>query len=234
MIARAAATLVLVLTLLLPSSAGAHDLDMNTARVSVRDGNVEIHALLDLVAWFEALADQSTPLTLSTIQPDEFAELSAQARRQLVESLHLEIDGERVDLRLREFPSDDEVLEAAARNLVAHQLDDHPHRTRSPVILEVAAPSQHPGEIRVRFPDPLGEVLVSFVQPRTQLAATGATSRYTVLYESHDPTVVPPTLGATPAPSWPWLLLGAFIAGLGVAGLARGHRRPRLDPPRAS
>ncbi len=234
MIARAAATLVLALTLLQPSTVGAHDLDMNTARVSVRDGNVEIHALIDLVAWFEALADRPTSLTLSTLQPSEFAELSARARRQLVERLHLEVDGERVDLRLRQFPSDDEILQAAARNLVAHQLDDHPHRTRSPIVLEIAAPSHEPGELQVRFPDLLGDVLVSFVQPRTQLAAAGATSRYTVLYESHDPETVTPSHGATPVPSWPWLVLGAFIAGLGVAGLARGHRRPRLDPPTAS
>lgn len=171
----------------LPSvTASAHDLETNTAQVSLRDGNIVIYADIDVVAWVSAIGGQQGPLALSSVDPAQLARWTAEARRQLTHELRVEVDGEPIELVVREFPADDEIARTAAREIVAQQLDHHHHRERSRVVVEIVAPLVSAGEIDVSMPESLGEVLVNFVQPQTRLAVAGAPSSFEVLRVSDD------------------------------------------------
>ena len=220
------------------STASAHELQTNTARVSLRDGNVVVYAEVDVVAWIDAIDSSSSqrgPLALSKVDPAELARRSAEARRQLTQDLRVEIDGERLALRVREFPSDDAIIRAATRDLVAQQLDDHTHRQRSRIVVEVMEPRPAPTQLRLTMPESLGEVLVNFVQPQTQLTPAGAPCQFTALQagdtpeRANDPTALDPERSATGDAKTTLAilggLLGAFASGLLCGTLAWRRRR---------
>lgn len=209
--------------LCLPSaSSSAHELQTNTAQVSLRDGNIVIYADIDIVAWVSAIGGQREPLALSSVDPAQLARWTAEARRQLTHELRIEADGELLELVVREFPSDDAIARAAARELVAQQLDDHHHRERERVIVEILAPRVLASEIGVTMPESLGEVLVNFVQPQTRLAVDGTPSSFRVLRAADDldfseittAGTEPSMSAASITPAALGGLLGAFAVGL--------------------
>lgn len=189
--------------------ARAHALATNTARVTLRDGAIEVLADVDAVTWLARLSGRESPLLLLDVEPAELARLAAEARRQLVEDLRLEADGVRVPLELRAFPSDAALARAATEALIAAQIAGHPHPAQ--LRLELAAPAaiDRPTHLRIAFPPQLGDVLINFVQPTTRLTPAGGAASFTVLAP---PAAPPRPTGADP--------LLCFAGALLVGGLA--------------
>jgi hypothetical protein len=200
-----------------PGLAAAHALDLTTARVSLRDGLVDVTCEVDVVAMVARAAGGGADATaLATAGDDELARLVATARGALEAGAGLEVDSTSVPLVLRAFPTPTEV-----RFLAAHaSASPSAHPAASAVRLEAARAVAGARAVRVVLPASLGRVLYTFVQPETRLANAGAAASF----EAGGPA--PPV--AAPEPSRPWLGVAAFaLAGLAlVVQLAPRRRSP--------
>ncbi|PRP90964.1 hypothetical protein ENSA5_60390 [Enhygromyxa salina] len=178
----------LVLVTLFARQAHAHELETNTARVSLRDGNLTI----DLRADAGSLPD-----------PDA-----------LLAGTRLKLDGAEVALELRSFPSREQLVNAAAAVAIETDLGGHAHARLLPVEYESASAGWSGQTLEIHFPAELGPVLVTFVQPKTQQLQAGATARFEVLTKA--PEASPDTRAV--ALGWllplPLLALGVGIAWL--------------------
>jgi hypothetical protein len=200
---RAHAARVALGIVLAAAPAAAHTLDTGTARVSLRDAHLEVHAEWDVFA-----AADTTPTALAIATPEEAVEAHARLRRTLEEGSWLEVDGRARRLAITAFPSVDE-LRALAATLSAQGLE---HGALVRVRLEAAEALLDAERVHVRFPTAVGPVLTTFVQPSAVFAPPGAVARFGVL--------VPRARGAVPAePSIAWAF-GA-LASLAAVALAR-------------
>ncbi len=138
-----------------PRSAQAHDLEGNTAQVSLRDGNLRIHLRIRADALPASKALQAGTL--------------------------VKIDGRTVPLKLRTYPNRDAVMRALASAAIEADLGAHAHPAYFRVDLESEEAGWVGNTLSVQFPRRLGPVLVSFVQPKTQLLSQGATAAFDVL-----------------------------------------------------
>lgn len=152
----------LLACLLWAGSVQAHTLDLSTARVTLRDQHIEVMVELDPFLLVQvgptAIATESEPELLSHLQ---------QARQLLDSETKLEVDGVRVGLALRGFPSAPE-FRAMAATLSATQ-KEHGDLIR----LRLEAPQAVPNAktLALSLPTTLGPSVVSFVQPSTRYAA---------------------------------------------------------------
>ena len=185
----------------------AHTLDVTTARVSLRDGHVEVLVDVDAVSLLQASVGAGEASAIATADDAQLAAWVAAERADLERGAHLSTEDARSALVLRAFPSVAEV-----RRLAAARAD---------------APSMHPSTSTVRFESPqrvpisrslsislstqLGRVLFSFVQPTTELAAPGAAASFHVLVPANAATSERST------PQRPWL--AALAAALGSLAL---------------
>jgi len=205
--------------------ARAHALATNTARVTLRDGAIEVLADVNAVTWLARLSGRESPLPLLDVDPAELARLSAEARRQLVEDLRLEADGVRVPLELRTFPSDAAIARAATEALIATQVGGHPHPQLLRFELDATAAIVRPERLRITFPPQLGDVLINFVQPTTHFTPAGGAASFTVL--------APPAEPPRPTGNGPLLFLaGALLVGGLAWRLARLTARTPDPHPR--
>ena len=182
-----------------PTTAWAHTLDLTTANVSLRDFHVEVVVSIDLLSLIAHTAAESCLVPdgtmLATMSEAELAAHVARAREALEHGARLDVDGERVALELRAFPSPQEARALAAQASAA------PERRGEyvPVRFEARRSLEGAKSISVTLPNVLGAVLFTFVQPRTRLSHPGAPSTFTVLTT---PVRLPEGLR-------PWVLTGA-------------------------
>ena len=185
----------LLACLLWAGSVQAHTLDLSTARVTLRDQHIEVMVELDPFLLVQvgptAIATESEPELLSHLQ---------QARQLLDSETKLEVDGVRVGLALRGFPSAPE-FRAMAATLYAAQ-KEHGDLIR----LRLEAPQAVPNAktLALSLPTTLGPSVVSFVQPSTRYAAPGESSVFSVLRAP----VVPSAWDVRRY--WFWLWFGGF------------------------
>ncbi len=164
-----------VVGLLLSMSAGeasAHPLDVATARVSLRDGHIEVLAELDLFA-----ALRIDPTSVATASDEALTAAHSGFVRLMESESSLEADGSRIALRARGVPSAAE-LRAMAATLSSRG------ETHGPLVrffLDGATNSLEPRTVAFRPPAVLGPVIVSFVQPSSTLVRPGETARFSVL-----------------------------------------------------
>lgn len=190
-----------VLSLAAPNVAGAHALDLTTARVSLRDGHAEVAAEIDVVALVGRTgAAPRDAAALTTMSERELAEYVSKAESELASNARLEVDGAHVDLKLRSFPSPRDVRMLAAQSAGSA----HAHPPMSVLRWESTRPLMDARTITVTMPSSLGKVLFTFVQPDTRLAGAGAATSFEVLRRA------PAAPAVTLAASRPWWL--AFLA----------------------
>lgn len=143
----------------LPVSIGhAHELSGSTATVVLRDGLVRVDANLDIRAW------------LSTQPRGELTAMLATARTQAA-TLVVRIDGRPMPMTLVKFPTAEQVH----RVLQSPETKGHSHGPRVvPVRWQATRSVPNAHAVSVQFPPAIGRVLVSFVEPRSQIAEPGA------------------------------------------------------------
>ena len=195
-------TAALASLLAVASPLAAHTLPDGTARVSLRDGHLEVQGEWDLLL----LAD-ATPTAIATAGEAELLAHHTALQRALVEGSVLRVDGHTLTLEATGFPGASE-LRAIAASLSAEGKD---HGALVRVRLEARAPVVDAREIHVAFPPRLGPVLATFVQPATVYLPPGARAVFPVLAPTPSPLG-----GGTPSPagaSFAWSLgaLGALV-----------------------
>lgn len=153
------------------ANAQAHALDLNTARVSLRDGLVEVVAEWDLF-----LLVPPSPTEVATATDEALSGIHRALIETIEKGTSLRIDDASHSLRIRGFPSPAE-LRAIAAGLSSTQ-KDHGALVRFSLESERSAP--HPRQVSFASPASLGPVLVSFVEPRMQLASAGQSVSFAV------------------------------------------------------
>lgn len=164
----------------------AHVPDVTTARVSLRDGHVEIGVDADVVALAArslggGRGNEDAALVATSDEAALVAAL-AEVRRQLAEGSHLHAGGVDVPLVVRWFPSPEEVRAAAAEASSARAAgaaDAHP-RARV-VRIETTKAIGDARDLRVALPSIVGRTLYTFVQPDSRVASAGAQVEFVVL-----------------------------------------------------
>ncbi len=189
-------TLLALFFVLVSTSAAAHDADVNTARVTLRDGNVTIRVSLDVETWVQTSAGIDAPLVRAEMAPAALDAQLANLRATLQREVALVLGDEDVGVTVRRFPTANEVLRASAHNFIDAQQQRHSHRQRLAVELEGTAPVANATRVSVAFPPSLGEVAVTFVEPQTRWIQEGERAQF----ESRAATQAPPPRSETTAP----------------------------------
>jgi len=154
------------------SVAGAHALDVGTARVTLRDAHVDVIAEWDLFLLVEG-----TPTSVATASETELATTHAKLKHAIEAQTVLEVDARTAALALTGFPGPNELRAVAAA--LSAEGNDHGALVRMRLEASRAFPSAT--TIALRTPLALGPVLVSFVQPASSLVAPGGVASFPVL-----------------------------------------------------
>ena len=147
-----------------PIESVAHELQQTTARVILRDGQIEIRIVFDATRWQNKLQNPKAWLTHNTekVMPKGLAadEIVQFLNDLMLQHSKLEVNGKNQPLMLRSATYD--------RHGSGH------HRL-SEVILQ-SDHKQVVKDVTVTLPKSLGSVLFNYVQPRYQNVAEGQTS----------------------------------------------------------
>ncbi len=149
----------------------AHALQANTAKVTLRDGHLDLVADIDLFA----LATQSST-QLATGSEAALRDQATELKNRLLREVTVQVDGVRIPLVLREFPTALEIRALAAE--LSSKLSDH--GTLVHITFESPTDANLAAKIAVQMPVALGPTLVSFVQPASHYANAGDTATFTV------------------------------------------------------
>jgi hypothetical protein len=218
---RPALRLLFVAAILVATSsfAAAHTLLTNTAKITLRDGHLDIAADLDLFA-----IAASSPTELATATEQQMVEQVRQMQRVLESESSMWVDEVRVPLVLRGFPSASELRALAAELSAA----GHDRGKLARVVFESSTAAHDATLVSLRLPRALGTTLVSFVQPLAVLARPATIASFAVY--------VPRSSGeAARAAAWLPALGGALAAlvilalAAGLVSQARRHRRTKSN-----
>jgi hypothetical protein len=200
------ASAALAVSLAATAPASAHELAMTTARVSLRDNQLEVHVELDALAFVANIAAVKSS-ALEGLDDAALAALVARAEAALEAGAHLDADGAPIGLQIREFPSPADLRALAAKHAAAPE----EHGALSRVELEGARPAAGAHRITLSLPPALGEALISFVQPTTRWTQPGVAAGFSVLEARMEPDSGSTKI-ASPAPSpRPWLATAAVV-----------------------
>lgn len=193
----------------------AHTLAEGTARVSLRDGHLEVQAEWDLF-----LLAAATPTVIATEDDEALLAHHAALRRAVVSGTQLRVDGRPLALEATGFPAPAE-LRALAATLSA---EGREHGALVRLRLESSAQAVAGREVHASFPPALGPVLATFVQPSTVYAPPGARAVFPVLAL---PTIPAAPADATPPAhsfAWGFGALGALaVTAFALEALRRKH-----------
>lgn len=156
-------------------SAHAHSLEVTTARITLRDGHVAVTAQLDVLELMQTTrATDDVPLgLLAVVDPAAFDTLAKDTWSAVQRDTTLVVDGAPVVPADWSFPDIEDLRAEAQRAFMAQAVDEHVHPRFSSLSFE-APLSRPPSRIEVALPHAVGPVLMSFVQPVSQLAEAGA------------------------------------------------------------
>lgn len=193
-----------LLVALLSTAAWAHTLTESTARVTLRDGHVDVLADVDLF-----LLVGTDPTSLAVATEAELGALLAQLRQTLEDQTRLSVDGAPVTLVLHGLPSASQLRVVAA----VLSASGHQHGELVRVSFDAAAATPGAQRVSLSMPPALGPTLVSFIQPVARYTPPGAAASFKV--ERAEPS---------PATRHPWRT-GTLILGAALLALALGTRR---------
>lgn len=165
----------------LGATAGAHELDVASAQVTLRDGHVAVVAHVDVLLHMEKVRGPSdVPLgLLAVVDPDAFVALATRSTQALQQGTVLLIDGVQVIPVGWHLPDPVQLQADAQHAWLAQAVNDPIHATLAPVSFEVRLEEQ-PDTVTLALPRSVGPVLVSFVRPVGQLAPAGSAVRLNV------------------------------------------------------
>lgn len=162
---------LLVVMGLVAQAAWGHALSEATARLSHRDGQFELSLDADLFLLVPA-----APTAVATASGTELASTASGLRAALESGTHLQVDGQAAPLRVRDFPSNEELRAVAA--VLSASGREHGERIR--VRMETPLPAPGASAVGVSFPPALGPVAVSFVEPASAYVLPGAGASFRV------------------------------------------------------
>lgn len=153
-----------------PAAAAAHELPGSTATVVVRDGLVTIDANLDVETWMRA-------------QPSGKLEVMVAAAKKEASAISVLVDGQKMEMELLAFPTVEQV-----HAVLQQKSDGHSHPKLVQVRWQAKRTAPRLVSVAVAFPTDIGPVLVTYLEPRSQLVQPGGTA----LFERWSPMVFGP------------------------------------------
>lgn len=197
--------------------AAAHALDVTTARVTLRDGRVEVALDVDLVQLVsKSVPELEDAMALAASSDETVRKAYAETRRILEAGARVEVSGVAVPLVLRSFPAPPELMLLAAEAAAS----PHRHPATSVLRLETVRPVLALEAVSVALPPSVGPVLYTFVEPQTRLTGPGSAATFTLRSSVREQ----PAPQRAPWPTTSWLALAAGI--LAAIALA-SHLLPR-------
>ena len=216
------ALVALAVSLLRATPAVAHELMMTTARVSLRDAQIDVRVEVDILGLVARLAAINPP-ELGAADDAELSALLGRAKNEMETGTLLEADGVRVGLEARAFPSPTDLRALVARHAAAPL--EHGELVRVELEGSRAVAGAH--RITLSLPPTLGEALTTFVQPTTRWTQPGAVAGFSIL-EARVEMVPGATRLPVPTPK-PWLATAAVGLALAAmfSNLVLHRRKPR-------
>jgi len=159
--------------------AEAHELSMNTARVSLRDAHLEMTADLDPLALLRHLhaGSSGNDTDMAPLDDTQVQALVARAKHVLETETRVEANGTSMALEIHLALEPNEVR----KYLQMSTEERHEKAFLIPVRWEAKEPLVGVKQIQVVFPATLGPVLITFVQPTTHWTAPGTAAVFSVL-----------------------------------------------------
>lgn len=160
-------TLILVMLLVtLPMSANAHVLKETSARITLRDGQVEVRILTDFKRWKASLQNNQAwllgdikkimPLGLTTKETKGFVS------KLLNEETSLMMNNQAIALTLKTISVPQNSAE---------------HHEYTELVLTAKHAFSSVEQVNIQFPKSLGAVHASFVKPKYQLVTAGSSAQ---------------------------------------------------------
>lgn len=163
------------------SPARAHELHESTARVTFRAGHVEVRLRLDPLSLMDASdpgAGAPVPAgMLALVDPEAYEAVATEALLRLIAETSLTLDGRAQPLTLTSRPATGSWASLAQRALMAHEVDPTAPPLQVELVLE-ARLSARPEGATLAFPEVLGPVLVTWLEPDQSYARPGVVSRH--------------------------------------------------------
>lgn len=170
--------LALLFAIQLSAVSFAHALDMNTARVTLRDDHIEVALEVDLLTLVSAASPKHPDPTALAVSDDAALIAVVQRTKDLLQSgSRLTVNGVTAPLVVTAFPTAGEVRFLAAYASANQQA---PHELVA-LRLETPKPVSGAKNIALTLPKEAGQVLFTFIQPATRLAAAGERVGFSVL-----------------------------------------------------
>ena len=198
----------------------AHELSTATARITLRDGHVELLVDVDLLLLMAYQAEH----VASAAEP-ELAAMIVAVHDIMTRQTKLTVDGANVELALRGLPSTTELRAIGATLSMTHR--DHGELVR--LRFEARGPTAAPQNLTLLLPPALGQVMISLVQPTTRYVAPGVPASFELRGPSRSPHAgvgrVASPMTCSTFTRWAWLVIGL----LGLAGCITMFRRRSGD-----
>lgn len=154
-----------------------HALDVNTARITLRDDHIEVWLELDLLTLLSTVNPKYPDPTALAVADEAGFEQAVKRTRDLMQTgSRLTVDGKAVQLLVTGFPVTGQIRfmsAAASANPQDHGL--------VPVRLETLKPVTGARSIMLTLPKEAGSVLYTFIQPASRLATAGERVSFSVL-----------------------------------------------------
>lgn len=139
----------------------AHSIKQTTARVTLRDGQVEVRIHTNVKAWAIKSQDNQAWLLgeIDNILPKNATnkETVDFLKSQITKSTYIEIMGEKLSLQLAEFPA----------------VISDSHDSNTDIILTTQHKHSHVNSITMQFPKSLGSVYTTVVKPQYRIIPVG-------------------------------------------------------------
>lgn len=146
---------------IIPQQTLAHSIKQTTARVILRDGQIEIRIYTNLATWAKKMQDNQAWLLgeIDNILPKNATskETINFLSNQITKNTHVETMGEKLSLQLTKFPE---------------EISDS-HDSNTDIVLTTQHAHKNVKNITIQFPKSLESVYTTFVKPQYQIITAG-------------------------------------------------------------
>ena len=152
---------ILILQQIILQQALAHSIKQTTARVILRDGQVEIRIQTNLItlakksqdnqAWLLGEIDNVLPQNAKNKETIDFL------KNQITKNTYIDVMGEKLSLKLTKFP----------------ETVSDSHNSNTDIVLTTQHKHQQVKDITIQFPKSLGSVYTTFVKPQYRMITAG-------------------------------------------------------------
>mgnify|MGYP001325243763 CR=1 FL=1 len=189
------------------STACAHELKNNTARVELRDNHFRIQLNVAVLDWLTQVGPHREGKRPSFDETQIETKLG-QAKQALLTDTRLWADEVQAKLKVLHFPKPEDI-----RELLIQFAEVQKRRAKLPhgfgwwnIQLEGVFHGEPPSTVSVAFPESLGELSINFTQPSYRQVVPGAKTTFQTLQSA-------PSNGET-THQLPWILVAMLALGL--------------------